>query len=802
MSAAIQARRWRRRGAQGMTAALLLALAVGGGSAAATAVQHEPAAEPAASGVQTVSGGSFNWGVRQSIRNYLENFGHTAGFVAGYQGATYQLGDSYASFPVASGTVDIDAQTASIAVDGELEMFGFGDPWLHFEDVRIEIAGGTATVIVDMIESYNVRTRTDDVALATFDVPAGGLAIEDDTLTLATAAGRFPENIGLNHLPAYGGPTYVAPNDRTDPFTLTLELGEAGDPGDPGEPGGGEAGGGDPETGPYGVSAGVPLSGTTSYMRVTPGYSLNADGSTEITVEGFGFDPGPVVAPGEGSGGIYVGLGTMASFDNPEKWRRSQGGSSGPVGLADYTYGAPRFVVNQGSADADIADGAMDANGSWSVTFTIPGPQIASFFGDTIDCLELQCGVFSFGAHGAVKAANEAFVPIYFEGQNESEWPDRDTEEPTPIPTPERPQTPGTPPAETLLTSANRGSVLVSVTGSTARVSVGSEHQNTYVGAAVYSDPRFIDWYLVQSNGQITVPLPADLEEVEHKLAVLDTENEVIGWDSFTLESETTTIPPAKGEPTGTSTGTNASGASLTVSPAYALKDSEQVVTLTGTGYPTSRDGNTNGGFYVLFGWVDSGLGEGWKPSQGGSSASTFTYAKDGLPAGSYQRAVNFPGAGFEPGQITMDAGGNWTMEFPIASSQFTSAQERAVDCYQVQCGIITIGAMGGINAGGEVFTPVYFTDTADGTGNTTPPASGSGGVVANANMQSNSGLSVNGGLAALAQAGSEARTAMGVGVLVLSAGLLGAALLYSRRLRNSAESSAVQQSMVRPSAP
>jgi|GEM_PF-4024214 len=156
---------------------------------------------------------------------------------------------------------------------------------------------------------------------------------------------------------------------------------------------------------PTGTSTGAPYAGNTAYMVVTPGEQLRVNGTTSITVEGHGYDP---------SAPIYVGLGTMKNFDEPENWRRSNGGTSGPVGLADYSYGAPRFIGAHGTTDGSVADAEMTADGSWSFTMTVPGAAVQSFFGDTIACDTLQCGFFSFGAHGQVKAANEAFVPVYF----------------------------------------------------------------------------------------------------------------------------------------------------------------------------------------------------------------------------------------------------------------------------------------------------------------------------------------------------------------------------------------------------
>jgi hypothetical protein len=533
------------------------------------------------------------------------------------------------------------------------------------------------------------------------------------------------------------------------------------------------------------VSTGAPYADTNATIRVTPGYALNADGSTELTVEGFGFDPGPAAEPGTGSGGIYVGLGTMKDFSAPEKWRRSQGGTSGPVGFGDFTYGIPMFVANQNSADGDVANAMMDASGYWSFTITVPGKSIPSFFGDTIDCVSHQCGFFSFGAHGVIKAQNEAFAPVFFDGQDDTGWPDRDDDDgPVVVPTPDRPEGEPSLPALAELTDANRGAVqILSTANGVATVHVGSAYQNAWVGAAAYSDPQFIDWFLVPANGRISVPLPAGLEDGEHALAVLEADSTLIGWGGFTVGAPDPGTPPPpdpdKSDPHGTSTGRNpTSGAELTVTPAYSLADRDQKVTLTGTGYPTSANGDAFGGVYILFGWVDR------MPSAGGSMAvGDYVYADGQI---TYQWMVNYPGNTTEPDAPTMDANGGWTTEFTVYGSTFTSANGVTVDCYEVQCGVFTIGAHGKVNGAAEVFTPVWFDDEADIDPNARPNVAGPGTVQANPNSASpqNTGLGVNGGLPALGAGPSYARTALIGGVLLLSIGALGAALLLLQRRR------------------
>ncbi|UOQ59883.1 HtaA domain-containing protein [Leucobacter rhizosphaerae] len=785
MRSQLRGRGFRRTIAGSALAALLVPLAVVGGAQAAVADD----AVPAATEEVTVSGGTLQWGVRHSIRNYLENFGHTEGWVAASDGATYTRGAAAASFPANSGTVNAAQGTASIAFDGTLEMFGFGEDWLYFTDVRLDVADGVAELTVDMIESYNVKERVDDVSIATFDVPAGGLVVEDGQLALTTERGRFSEEVALTHLPSYGGPTYAFPNDYTDPITLSVSVADDTDPGtdpgtDPENPGPGEPGDGEtPSTGPYGTSTGTAYADNSASIRVTPGYAIAADGSTEVKVEGFGFDPGPTVAPGTGSGGIYVGLGTMQDFGTPEKWRRSQGGTSGPIGFGDFTYGSPMFVGNQGSGDGDVATAVMDATGYWSFTLTVPGKNIPSFFGDTIDCVALQCGFFSFGAHGAIKAANEAFTPVYFDGQDESGWPDRDDDTPVVVPpiTPERPGDPTALPTEASLTAANRGSIAIESTrGNVATVSVGTNRVGTWVGAAIYPGAQFAGWYLVPANGRIGVPLPTGLAAGAHPLAIIDDQSVLAGWDSFTVEGGSTpTTPTEKPDPYGESTGTNPdTGATLTVSPARSLADRDQKVTLSGTGYATSNNGDVFGGAYILFGWVDT------MPSAGGSMArGDYLYA-DGQET--YQWMVNYPGNTTEPGAPSIQADGSWTTEFTIYGSEFTTVNGATVDCYEVQCGVFTIGAHGKANAGVEVFTPVYF--DADGAGidpNARPTVPAAAPVQANPNAlaSQNAGVGVNGGLQALMTSSSDARTVLFGGVLLVSLGLLGAAVLRRQRI-------------------
>ncbi|HEY0217304.1 MAG TPA: hypothetical protein VGC57_13025 [Cellulomonas sp.] len=141
-------------------------------------------------------------------------------------------------------------------------------------------------------------------------------------------------------------------------------------------------------------------------------------GPTTMTVSGTGFQS----IPG-GFGGIYVMFGWVA--DPAGAWAPSQGGVSGQ----DYRYAADtasidnegfqRFVAFPGSDTAAAANGGeLAADGTWSVTMTVPAPQLELVGLDdvteAVDCTVVTCGILTIGAHGVANGANETFTPITF----------------------------------------------------------------------------------------------------------------------------------------------------------------------------------------------------------------------------------------------------------------------------------------------------------------------------------------------------------------------------------------------------
>ncbi len=142
--------------------------------------------------------------------------------------------------------------------------------------------------------------------------------------------------------------------------------------------------------------------------------------------------------------------------------------------------------------------------------------------------------------------------------------------------------------------------------------------------------------------------------------------------------------------------------------------DGATTVTLTGTGFQYQP--NAPGGIYVFFGIVSDPATNAWAPSQGGASGSTYSYAST---RGSQLLVAFEGGSSASASNATIRSDGTWTATMTIPGSRFTAtfgdphsgsvSQSSQVDCLQLICGIITIGAHGRWNANNESFTPVGF---------------------------------------------------------------------------------------------
>ena len=148
---------------------------------------------------------------------------------------------------------------------------------------------------------------------------------------------------------------------------------------------------------------------------------------------------------------------------------------------------------------------------------------------------------------------------------------------------------------------------------------------------------------------------------------------------------------------------------------------SPTTVSLSGTGFQSIQGGF--GGIYVLFGWVSSG--DSWKPSQGGMTGSDYRYVPDSETKDNqgYQRFVTFPGSSTagaaNGGELAAD--GTWSAQMVIPGPVFDSVDRNGavqrVDCREVTCGIITVGAHGVKSPANESFTAIKFVGDAAAAG-------------------------------------------------------------------------------------
>lgn len=160
------------------------------------------------------------------------------------------------------------------------------------------------------------------------------------------------------------------------------------------------------------------------------------------------------------------------------------------------------------------------------------------------------------------------------------------------------------------------------------------------------------------------------------------------------------------------------------VDPTYAT-----TLTVRGSGFQAVQGGH--GGVYVFFGHVR----DGWRPSQGGRTGEDYFYVPDSESRDNqgFQRFVAFPGSDTaSSAQGTMSRAGAWSATLTVPGALFEafdrSGGSRTIDCREVTCGVITVGAHGVSNASNETFTPVTVSDLYDAddpaaTGEPTPVA-------------------------------------------------------------------------------
>lgn len=153
------------------------------------------------------------------------------------------------------------------------------------------------------------------------------------------------------------------------------------------------------------------------------------------------------------------------------------------------------------------------------------------------------------------------------------------------------------------------------------------------------------------------------------------------------------------------------------VDPTYAT-----TLRVSGSGFQSVQGGH--GGIYVFFGTVKPG----WQPSRGGATGKDYFYVPDSEAKDNqgFQKYVAFPGsdtASSANGGV-MSANGSWSTSLVVPGAVFKaydrSGNVRTIDCRQVTCGVITVGAHGVANGHNETFTPVKVAATSRPTAQAT----------------------------------------------------------------------------------
>jgi hypothetical protein len=155
----------------------------------------------------------------------------------------------------------------------------------------------------------------------------------------------------------------------------------------------------------------------------------------------------------------------------------------------------------------------------------------------------------------------------------------------------------------------------------------------------------------------------------------------------------------------------DAATARVTFAPTTADPDYATRFTLHGSGFQAVKGGF--GGIYVLFGTVKGA----WQPSKGGVSGQDFVYVQDSETKDNhgYERFVSFQDGGtlYAANGGIINPDGTWSADLVVPGSKFPARGRdggvEQIDCLQVQCGIITVGAHGVVDPQNETFTPVRF---------------------------------------------------------------------------------------------
>jgi hypothetical protein len=106
----------------------------------------------------------------------------------------------------------------------------------------------------------------------------------------------------------------------------------------------------------------------------------------------------------------------------------------------------------------------------------------------------------------------------------------------------------------------------------TVKLFIGANYAGQYVFVRIYSDPIDLGWHLVNDAGEITVTIPATAAPGDHKLAVQNDKDELIGWAPVTVAAQSETVQPPAGETNAVDTGKTDAKAAKTPAKAKTYK--------------------------------------------------------------------------------------------------------------------------------------------------------------------------------------------------------------------------------------
>ncbi len=175
-------------------------------------------------------------------------------------------------------------------------------------------------------------------------------------------------------------------------------------------------------------------SNTSVAPTLTPSRTTIGENETaNVTVTATNYLVPPHVCGTNVFGGVYLFFGWVKPGG---QWGPSWRSSTSATGLFGQTYSYPgegggadtrddgtgvvRLVsFTQGGESGDSTPFHMDGAGNWSADLTVRGSKfsfvdVVTGQSASVDCMVVQCGVFTIGAHGKSSRTNEQFFPINF----------------------------------------------------------------------------------------------------------------------------------------------------------------------------------------------------------------------------------------------------------------------------------------------------------------------------------------------------------------------------------------------------